>query len=213
MAFVPWTPTFHQAAITGKVMDAVTSRPVPGVKVEIAVMPAAFQQWLSLRALQFGSTWGALAERPDRTQTDADGGFRFLDLPDGSYTLSFSIPGPGAARRYGSATQIFTVQRDAQGKIPPSIGAVSLPPTGVKGLVHATVQGQPTPLPMAHVRVQGSGELGFTDELGQFYLTDVEPGSRALDISAPGNDTLTTTASITEGQVGDLGVLLLIASP
>jgi Carboxypeptidase regulatory-like domain/CarboxypepD_reg-like domain len=197
----------YQAAITGKVVDGQTRHPVGGVTVKLTAMPPAFERRLALQALQHGAAWETLAERPDRTRTADDGGFCFTDLPDGAYTLAFTLP--RSKHRYGSVSQSFTVTRDAGGRIPFSPAVVPLPPTGVRGRVQGLVQGEPTALPLALIRVQGSGESVHGDAQGRFYLTGVETGERELRFSAQGFKPTTARVPIAEGTVVELSSIVL----
>ena len=197
----------HQAAIAGKVIDARTLRSLPGVHVAIIAMPPVLVQRLALQALQYGHTWERLEERADRTRTAADGCFRFADLPDGAYTLSFTLP--GNAHRYGSLQRVFTVTRDAQGLIATAVAEIPLPPTGVLGQIKGLVQGSATALSLARVRVGDSGESAYSDAQGHFYLTGVETGQRPLRISAAGFTPATTTALITEGSLTEVDPIVL----
>jgi hypothetical protein len=196
-----------QAAIAGKVVDGQTGRPVGDITVKLTTLPSAFEQRLALKALQHGTAWESLAERPDRTRTAADGCFCFTDLPDGTYTVSFTLP--GGRHRYGPVSQSFTVTRDTEGRIAFSPAVIQLPPTGVRGQIQGLVLGEATALPLAHIRVQGSGESAHGDAQGRFYLTGVEVGERELRFSAAGFKPTTARARITEGSVVDLGPLVL----
>lgn len=207
MSFVQLPVPVHQAAIAGKVIDAETGRAVAGVTAAITAMPAAFQTWLAVRALSYGAAWAALPERPDRTRTAVDGCFRFADLPDGAYTVSFSLP--GAPHRYGSAQHAFAVASDVDGWITLATAEIELPPTGFRGKVHGLVQGAPVALPLARARVDGTGEVGYGDEQGRFYLTGVELGARTVKIGAIGFLPATSPVQITEGVITDLGTFEL----
>jgi hypothetical protein len=171
----------HQVAIAGQVTDAQTGKVMNGVRVEITAAPAAFTDFLNFRKIQFGQSWETMAERPDRTNTMADGAFRLLDLPDGQYKLTASLPGAGS--RYGAADAVVTVTRDAQGKITRAAAQIALPPTTIKGRI--TGQGAGA-LQMAEVRVKGSGERAFSDAQGQYLLVGVEAGARTVLVSAQG---------------------------
>lgn len=197
----------HRAAIAGKLVDAETGRAIEGALVQITAMPATFQQSLAAQALSYGSRWEGLPERPDRTSTAEDGCFTLADLPDGTYTLAFSPP--GGAALYGRATRDFVVARAATGPSAPATARIDLPPTAVRGLIQGNVQGTPTPLPMARVRVRDSGERAYGDEDGRFYLTGVELGTRALEITAVGYQALMTNVEVTEGRITEVGPFVL----
>ncbi|WP_438033291.1 MSCRAMM family protein [Sorangium sp. So ce204] len=201
----------HQAAIAGRVIDQETEQPVAGVHVVITGMPTAFSRELAMAALRHGSAWGSLVERPDRTRTARDGCYRFVDLPDGDYVLSYTVP--GGARRYGDATRAFTIARGAEGELAAQLAEVALPPTGVRGIIHGPVQGTPEALPLARVRVAGTGEEAYCDAQGRFYLTGVEVGERALQFSASGFLLATVDVQITKGVIADIGTVLLDAAP
>lgn len=189
----------HQLSLAGKVVDAHTGRALEGVRVTLTAMPPAFARWLEVRALQHGSAWAALAERPDRTRTAPDGGFHFSDLPGGAYTVSFELP--GAPHRYGTVLRDFTA--------PAPIAQVELPPTAVQGLVRGLVQGSPTALPLARVRVRGSGESTWCDAQGRFYLTGVELGVRELRVTANGFQPATASVQVTAGCATEVPPLVL----
>jgi hypothetical protein len=198
-AFLTLPTSVRRAAIAGIVVDGVTGRPVAGVQVTITKMPPAFKTVLAVRA--------RLSERAEVTITAPDGGFRFVDLPDGAYTLSFALPNGG--RRYGGATADFVVARDAQGKIPVAITAVKLPPTGVSGQVRDGAASSGTPVPLARVRVDDGCGSAYSGADGRFYLTGEETGKRSLVVSASGFSPATVAAQITEGQVVDVGPVVL----
>lgn len=209
-AWLSLDPIDHQAAIAGRAIDAETKRPIAGVVVTITAMPAPFQKWLSLRALRYGDDWASLSARPDRMTTGEDGFFHFMDLPDGVYTLSFSVPSAG--QRYGTAQQDFTVTRDAEGNIALTIPPVEITPTGVKGLVLGHVaQGDPatTPLVMAQIAVLGSGEQARSGAGGGYSLLGLEPGQRRVSIAAQGYQATTLTTTIVAGQITQLTDVVL----
>jgi hypothetical protein len=211
-SFLSWTKTVHQVAIAGKVVDPETSLGVAGATVTITAMPATFTKWLSLRALSYQDRWDKLAERPDRTVTAPDGFFRFIDLPDGTYTVTVSAK--EGARRFGDTTQSFTVARDATGTIKAPIALIALPATGLRGMLVESTSNDDgttstTPISMACVEVSGTRERAYTDAAGGFYLTDLEPGVRTLTISASGYQTATVTATIVKGDVTEMGSFVI----
>jgi hypothetical protein len=193
-------PSDHQVAIAGKVVDAVTRRPLPGVRVEIIDAPGAFVRWIELRKVSHGDAWSSLLERPDRRLSSPKGLFYFLNLPDGEYTLSLVLPEAGG--RLGKAEQGFVVARDPDGRIDATPITVDLTPTGGQGRI---VGAAGAPLAMARILIVGSGEETYSEPDGGYSLTRVEPGARALSISLPGFKTTTTTVTLVEGVMAPLG--------
>jgi hypothetical protein len=176
----------HEVAIAGRVLDGVTGKPLAGADVVLIAMPAAAEQRLKFALLAYGRQWAGRLERPDRTQSRADGLFYFLDLPDGDYRLRVSMPSLG--NRFGKLEIAAKVSRDAGGNVKFGLLRCPLPPTVVRGKV--TGSGQESGVPLARVRVKGSGERAFTDSQGQFVLSAIEPGKkRTLLVSAQGYGT------------------------
>lgn len=202
--FLPFKMAKRRVAIAGKVVDGRSTRPVAGGVATITSGPAAFLHLVAVAEKQAGSAWAALAVRPDRAVTAADGCFAFAELPDGSYTVA--VAGPPELR-YGAAQQSFTVQRDGSGNIAVAIKLIPLPPTGVRG----TVKGQDTSaaLSLARVRVEGSGEVGYCDASGAFFVSGVQSGARRLSIGASGYRRGTAAAQIVEGEIVDVGTITL----
>ena len=192
---VNWEVARHQVAIAGRVTNAQTGQAICGAQVKITAAPLEFTDWLALQAMQYGARWASMAERPDRTQTALDGHFHFMDLPNGSYTLTATLPGSGT--RCGTAQVAVVISRDAQGHINLVSTSLALAPTTLKGLV--TGQGA-APLAMAEVRVKGSGERAFTDGQGRYRLAGLEVGNRTVSVSAQGYQPATKTVSL--GQPG-----------
>jgi hypothetical protein len=164
------------------VLDAGTGKPVQGAVVVITGMPDAFKKKLEISALPYGNRWNTMLERPDKTRTRPDGLFYFLDLPDGKYSLSASIPSCGG--RYGTVEQPATVSRSAGGDTKIGFVKCALPPTLVKGKI--TASGHKTGVALARVRIKGSGERAFSDAQGQYTVVGIEPGKRTLLVSAQG---------------------------
>lgn len=188
-----WEEVRHQVAIVGRVTDARTARAIGGAQVRITAAPAAFTEWLATRAKQYGTQWAGMVERPDQTRTSADGHFHFLDLPDGQYTLTASLPGSGS--RYGTAQAQVTVSRDPQGNITMAAADIALPPTTLKGRVS---RADASPVVLAEVRVKGSGERALSDGQGQYLLTGVETGNRTVLVSAQGFQPASRTALLSD---------------
>lgn len=212
--FATFPRTLTQAAIIGRVIDPRGSLPVAGAAVAMKSMPAAFARTLSLKALSHGDRWAKLAVRPDRAVTAADGCFRFVDLPDGDYTVEIS-PRDGG-RRFGVAQCQFKVTRGQGGRIAPASAVISLPPTAVRG----KIQGRLAPerkndkpalvaLPLASAEVVETRERAYADASGDFYLTDIELGKRKIEVRASGYQAATTVVVVTRGKITEMGSLVL----
>ena len=187
-----WETVRHQVAIAGQVSDAQGNVPLGGARVRITSGPAVFTNWLAVHALQYGEAWATLPKRPDQVLTAADGHFHFMDLPNGQYTLTVSLPGAGT--RYGSAQVQATVSRNAQGKITMAASDIALPPTTIKGRVNGPGNAN---VAMAKIRVQGSGEQTFSDGQGRYLLTGLETGSRTVLVTAQGFRPLSRPVTLT----------------
>jgi hypothetical protein len=122
------------------------------------------------------------ADRPDQTRSAADGHFHFLDLPDGNYEVTASLPEAGS--RYGTAeVKSLAVSRDGEGRIAWAWAELKVPPTAISG----KVTGQnASPVKLASVRMKGSGENVLSDDKGEYRLTALEIGDRTLTACAPG---------------------------
>ena len=171
----------HQVAIAGRITDAQTGTPIAGANVQIATGPAAWTDALAKLAAVHGAAWATLQERPDRRRTSADGHFHFLDLPNGAYQLTASLPLSGS--RYGTTQVQASVARDETGKIAMATADVALPTTMITGRI--TGPGL-TPVAMATARLKGSGESTYSDSQGRYRLSAIEAGTRAVQISAQG---------------------------
>lgn len=197
----------HRAVIAGKVVDGESGRPVPGVVAEIVSMPQAFQTRMATMKQAQGPQWEKADERPDRTKSAFDGCFCFRDLPPGDYEIVFELP--REKYRYGALTHPFTVVVGAGAQARLVTAMIKLAPTGIRGRVQGLVQGTPIPLPLARIRVEGTGELAYSDEEGHFCLTGVELGDRMFCIRAAGFEPATTIASVSRGEILDLGLITL----
>ena len=143
-------------------------------------------------------------DRPDRTRTADDGGFYFMDLPaielsDTIYALKVRLPGAGT--RYGKQAHVdVPVVRDDAGNVKSMrVAAILLHPTTLQGWI---VDPDGEPVPLAEVRVKGSGERTFTDAYedtkgnpgddtkGHYRLTGLEAGLRGIRVSAQGFKTV-----------------------
>lgn len=186
-----WETVRHSVAVCGQVTDAQTGAAVGGARVEITAAPAAFADWLALQARQHGDRWATLKERPDRIYTAVDGHFHFMDLPDGEYTLTVTLPDSGS--RYGEAQVTATVSRNAEGAILMATADAWLPPTTLTGEITGPGGGA---VVMAEVRVQGSGERAFSDGTGRYLLAGLEVGDRTVRFSAQGYEALSQPVTL-----------------
>ena len=164
----------HRASIAGRVTDAQTGKPIPGALVEIAENQKVF--------------------------TAGDGFYRFLDLPEGSYTLTASLPKAGS--RYATASAQVELGEDLE------MIDLELPATTVKGKVK---DGSGQAVRMAEVRVQGSGENAWSDAQGNYVLSGVEAGSRRIAVSARGFQNVSETVAL--GQPGAVVTRNVTLSP
>ncbi len=140
---------------------------------------AAIQKLIVLLPISLVKT--ILPQRFDQTYTAQDGHFYFLDLPDGNYTLAVSQPRLGS--RYGKAqAKTITVKRDINGTITPTItDPILLSPTTLKGQITGEPVGDPVVL--AEIRVQGSGEVTFSDRDGNYRLTALETSDQKRTVA------------------------------
>jgi hypothetical protein len=176
----------HRAALVGRVLDPLSQRVIAGAQVVITSGPAAWTE--KLAALQSGRP----SLRPDVAVSDSFGFYRYLDLPEGAYALSATIPGAGtryAASVTGNATVVLTA-------------AVTLDfafaPTAVTGLVKASAPAGP--LPLARVRVVDSGEITHTASDGTYTLSPVEAGTnRVIEFSAQRYVTASLQVTVAQG--------------
>ena len=104
-----------------------------------------------------------------------------MDLPDGQYTLTASLPRLGS--RYGAATAQATVARTAAGKLIMAVSDLALPPTTLKGTITGPNGAK---VAMALVRVNGSGERTYTTGQGTYLLAGLEVGNRTISVTAQG---------------------------
>jgi hypothetical protein len=183
----------HQVAIAGRVLDAVTGKPIARAHVEITTGPPEYTEKLALLA-QFESGDGAKPKNPGMTRTRPDGLFYFLDLPEGDYKLVAFLPKGGlyttppdtagkttedsydwrGDKRYGKE-QFDASVSDGRNRFD-RLAVIRLQPTGVMGRVVASAN--QSGVQMAEVRCKGSGERAFTDAQGHYTLAGIQPNAR-----------------------------------
>jgi Carboxypeptidase regulatory-like domain len=189
------------ASIFGVVTDAQTNIPLAGADVLLTVYPAAFQNVLTVGMEGFGGGWSTALERPDRTQSNFNGEFRFLNLPDGNYTLSVTLP--GTATRYGTGTATAAVASPS-----PTIANLTLPPTAVVGTVQGKVGSTTAPVTLAFVSFLHSDENTYSDINGAYLFNAVEAGPRSLIVSAQGFPTQTIATTLQQGITTTINAVL-----
>jgi hypothetical protein len=175
----------HQVTIAGKVKDRVTGKPVEDVLIEIVDGPPAYLAMIDTQSNIYSSAWDTMTKRPDKTVTRPDGHYHFMDLPNGTYTVTASCKRFGS--RYGTIGRDITVSRTPQGNVVFVSSDILLPPSTLKGRVFR--QGSSTPVIMAEIRVAGSLEFSHSDENGDYILSGLEASAarpRSVTVSAVG---------------------------
>jgi hypothetical protein len=166
----------HKVSVAGRVTDSRTGKPVSKARVSITTSPAVFKSFLALRAEQYGNAWDLMPERPDRTITDENGHYHFLDLPGGKYKIAAMLSDRNT--RYGkSSTEVDVSDKSAE-NFKHSMADIELPSNSVSGVVTDKDSGQP--ILFAEIRVRGSGESCLSNSKGEYSLNGFEAASRRL---------------------------------
>jgi hypothetical protein len=153
-----WETVRHQVAIAGRITDGSTEKPLAGASVTIQ----------------------SAVETVATLITRQDGHYHVMDLPDGVYTVTASLPTESS--RYGTAQTTAKVARTPQNRIMMAIADLTLPPTTIQG----TLTAGGNPVFMAEIRLQGSAEKTFSEQDGSYRITGVEIGNRTLIVTARG---------------------------
>jgi len=195
----------HVVSIAGSVQDSVTDVRLGQALVEIVDGPPEFLA--RVQTLSNDPAWRRRQLRIDRTTSQADGIFYFVDLPAGAYHLRVSLPGLGS--RYG-AVDLGPVQvragRDADGRVFVARADAALPPTHIAGVVTRgdTLQA----LADARVRLRGDGTVVATNEEGRYALMKLIAGTPTLEVSATHFVTASRKVSLAPGQGQTVNVVL-----
>jgi hypothetical protein len=185
-------------SLYGTVTDALSGQPLSGARIELTGYPDAFRARLEA---------GGRGGRPGLARSSATGGFRFFDLPPGTYAVAVSLPGAGL--RYGAvALAGLVVGRDAGGNPVAAVADAALPPSAVVGQVSRAPDDTDGELDLVEVRVAGSGESTFTDAAGRFTLAAIEPGARQLHFARQGLASKTVPVTVEQGRSTTLNVQL-----
>lgn len=177
---------------------------IQGALVEILDGPPAFETMRNAQAED--PAWHRLRERIDRTRTQADGVFYFLDLPEGNYNLRISVPEMGT--RYG-AIEIESVAVPAA-----PVGEqvqfanidVDLSPTRIHGVVQHADTGEP--IAGAKVRLRGDTNIIRTNDSGQYDLTRLVAGNPSLEVTAANFEITRQVVPLQPGQDQEITVTL-----
>ena len=205
-----WEIIQHAVAISGRVIDAQTHKGIGSARVQITAGPTEFMSTLVLQATAYGRRWNSLPQRPDRKHTAMDGHFHFLDLPNGTYTLTATLPGSGS--RYGSTQITPAVSRDSLGNLIMTTADIQLPPTTLSGQI--TDQSSDDPVFVARIRVAGSNESTYSDDQGDYRFAGLETGSREVHVSAQGYQSFSPTVDLTTaGAVVTRNITLIPLTP
>jgi hypothetical protein len=189
------TSARHRVGIAGHVKDAFSGRLLGGAKLVISDMPQAFRQRLRRLELQWVPVKQRVNVSADTFFARDDGLFYLLDLPPGDYKLSASHPASG--KRFGMAEVSVSVVYDGEGNFKPSWVEILLPPTGLQGTIACGK------IAMANVSVcvRGSAESAYSDTLGRYVLTGIEPGPRTVLIKGQGLQPALQAVDLIPGQI------------
>ena len=110
-SWTSWEIIRHQVAIGGLIKDD-RGNLITGAQINIVSMPTAFSNWVSTAFQASEREWEDLEERVDRTETNVNGIFYFMDLPSGPYTLKV-IDGRSGIQD----EKTVNVTRDKQGNV------------------------------------------------------------------------------------------------
>jgi hypothetical protein len=171
----PTTTTF---TVSGKVLDKTDDSLVPGARIEIVT----------------GDTADKVAV------ADAEGSYRLVDLPPGSYALRAVAdgfdPSSSSLTLTGDRVLDFTLTRWTGG------GSAPEPPPGPaeRWTLAGTVTDASSQSPLAGVRIEitdgvNRGRVVTTDEQGEYTLADLEPG--AATVRAACDDFTPKSATVT----------------
>lgn len=165
----------HKAAIAGTVNDKITKQPIADVLVEIVSQNL-------------------------HVYTSEDGFFYFNDLPNGQYTLKFSIP-KNLKNMYGIEVveKTVTVQTEQKGiYVIPIIDPanVQLSPTRLMGKVKNNDQN----IVNALVQLFSSQVQTETDKEGGYIFSGIEAGKQTIRVYFKGSQVDKRLVTLTAGQ-------------
>lgn len=180
-----------------------------GALVEILVerAPQAFQR--KIAALKTDPMWATRGRRIDRTTSQTDGVFYFVDLPPGesgeTYTLRVSMP--HRATRFGVIeTAPVKVEANVPGdRVQVTQVDVVLPVTRIVGKV-TDQAGEP--LVRANVRLVGTSRVAKSGEDGRYHLSYLLAGRPTIEASLAGYQILQQPVELQAGRTLELDLAL-----
>jgi hypothetical protein len=186
-----WEFVRHQAAVAGVVTDKQTGKPIAGASIECTNLVLKIKKW---------------------TRTSVDGHYYFMDLPNGDFTIDASRPQSGS--RYSTAQVVASVTRTEEGRINLAIANLALPSTTITG--HITGPDADDVVIdnlMAEVKLKGSEDRCFSNNLGVYLLSGIETGKRTLLVKAQGYVPVNQTVAVnTAGALVTQDILLVKAT-
>ncbi|MEZ4733114.1 MAG: carboxypeptidase-like regulatory domain-containing protein [Caldilineaceae bacterium] len=220
-------PIHHTVAIAGVVQDKVSQVRLAHALIEIISGPSTFQTRVQAQAAD--PAWLRQPARIDRTWSQADGIFFFLDLPEGSYRLRVTMVDlpPQDYRLRGSL--VTSPPHDYRLHTPLSqLGTryglfatdekhplqVVAPQDGKPApIARADVQLPPTrihgvvtalesgePVVGAKVRLRGDPTVISTQDDGRYELVRLVAGKPTVAVAAAGYKVATRSVSLNPGQ-------------
>lgn len=150
------------------------------VEIVVEEAPPVFQQIVAVRKAD--PTWSQRRERIDRTWSQADGIFHFINLPPGDYQLRVSVPRAGT--RYGTVTtKRLTVNPNPPEKpVKAAWVEVEVPLTRIYGQI--TNDETHEPVVGAHVYLRGETKYVQTTADGHYELLGLVASSPMVEASA-----------------------------
>jgi len=186
----------RRVSVAGRVTDALTGGSIAGATVLIVTAPKEFTAWLAIRSTELASRGVGRLGMPDAAVTGPDGWFHFDGLPDGKYAVEASLPSAGT--RYGTARKKVTVKRVPDAPSTAADASLALAPTAITGVVRDAAGAA---VPMAEIRIRGSGEKALSDAQGRYTLSAIERGTRIVLASARGLAPASVTVTLADAGV------------
>jgi hypothetical protein len=220
----PGSHFHHTVAIAGVVRDAVSQARIGRALIEIKRGPPKFRAMV--QALDADPRWRSRTERLDRTWSQADGLFYFLDLPAGQYRLRVSLVDLSSDDPRLRGSLVTTPPDDYRARVnvrqlgtryrPVEIGPlrthahkrhkpvliaradVALPPTRIHGTV--TANGSDEPVAGARVRLRGDTTVVLTGDDGSYELMPLVAGAPTVEVSAVNYKKASQAVTLAPGQ-------------